>query len=265
MRLFGSMSDLRIALVIGCARSGTSILGELVGAHPDVTYIFETHGLWESAGLGVNDSHRLVASHATAQVRDHVRGWIREQQRDGTLIVEKTPRNVLRVPFLRALLPEARLIHIVRDGRDVACSLMPGIGGAEWRHLKPPSWRRLLSTEAGVVRCALAWKEVLEIALEDLDGVPHLEVRYEDLVARPEEQVSRVLRYLELPPRPEVTAFCGRVQDETDGMYHARFQHKWYRPDHRRRVGRWRENMTPREQHVVEENLRGLLQRLGYV
>ena len=50
---------MNIALIIGCARSGTSILGELVSAHPDVKYIFEAHPIWELAALGENDSHRL--------------------------------------------------------------------------------------------------------------------------------------------------------------------------------------------------------------
>ena len=258
------VDNLRIALIVGCARSGTSILGELVAAHPDVTYLFETHHLWESSGSGVNDSHRLGAAHATVCFQDRIRRWFRDQLGSGCVIAEKTPRNVLRVPFLRAVLPEARIIHIVRDGRDVACSLVPGIGGAEWLHLKPPSWRRLLATTTGVVRCALAWKEILEIALEDLATVPHLQVRYEDLVIRPEDQAARIAEYLELPPHPAVKDFCTKIQDATDGSYHARHQSMWYRDDHRQRIGRWRENMTLEEQRLVEDSLHGLLRRLGY-
>ena len=256
--------DLRVVLIVGCARSGTSILGELIGAHPDVTYIFEAHHLWESLGAGVDGSHRLEAAHATPPVRARTRQWFRAQGAARRMIAEKTPRNVLRIPFLRAVLPEARIVHIVRDGRDVACSLVPGIGGAEWLHLKPPSWRRFLATRTGVVRCALAWKEILEIALEDLSGVPHLQVRYEDLVLRPGDQVAAITEYLGLPPHPDVKAFCAKIQDATDGSYHARHQSMWYRNDHIHRIGRWRENMTRDEQRVVEDSLRDLLYRLGY-
>jgi hypothetical protein len=64
------------------------------------------------------------------------------------MVVEKSPRNALRIPFLRAVFPEARFVVIVRDGRDVACSLMPGIGGTEWRHLKPPDWKELFERES---------------------------------------------------------------------------------------------------------------------
>ncbi len=59
-------------------------------------------------------------------------------------------------------------------------------------------------------------------------------------------------------------AFCAKIQDTTDGSYHARHQSMWYRNDHLQRVGRWRENMTLGEQRVVEDSLRELLRRLGY-
>jgi len=258
------MSDPPVAFVVGCARSGTSILGELIAAHPRVTYIFEAHHVWETAGLGMNDSHRLVAADATPPVRARLREWVHGQGLPDTLVVEKTPRNVLRIPFLKAIFPDARIIHIVRDGRDVACSLMPGVGGTEWHHLKPPSWQHLMSAATGVVRCALAWKEIVEIALDDLQLVPHLQVRFEELVTRPREEARTVMRYLGLPDRPEVVNFCEKIQDGTRGSYHARHQTLWYREDHQRRVGRWRENLTREEQRAVIDALRPLLHRLGY-
>jgi hypothetical protein len=257
------VTDLRIALIVGCARSGTSILGELIAAHPAVRYVFEPHQVWEGAGPGVDDSHRLTARHAIKSIRSSIRDWARAEQ-DGALLLEKTPRNALRVPFLRAVLPEARIIHIVRDGRDVACSLLPGIGGSEWHHLRPPSWRRLLANETGVVRCARAWKEIVEIALDDLDGVPHLAIRYEDLVAQPRVELVKILRYLDLDHRAEVDEFAARIQDRTAGSYAARHQDVWYRPDHTTRIGRWRENMTALEQEIVGDILNTLLRRLGY-
>jgi len=112
---------MNIALVIGAARSGTSILGELIAVHPHVKYIFEAHSIWELAGLGVNDSHRLTEESATLQVRTQIRRWFEGQAKHGGLVVEKNPRNVLRVSFIQQVFPEAKIIHIVRDGRDCAC------------------------------------------------------------------------------------------------------------------------------------------------
>lgn len=254
-----------VALVVGCARSGTSILGELLGSHPSIRYIFEAQAIWNVGGTGVNDSHRLVAAHATPVVRQHLREWFGEQQGSAALLVEKTPRNVLRIPFLRAVFPEAKIIHIVRDGRDVACSMLPGVGGDTWRHLKPPSWRAFFSQHEGIVRCALTWKETIEIALDDLAGADHLQVRYEDLVQRPQEVASALLSYLRLPSEPRLREFCDRIQDSTQDSYHADRQVKWYREDHAHRIGRWRENMTIQEQETVSHLLGPLLRRLGYV
>jgi protein-tyrosine sulfotransferase len=258
------IASMNVALVLGCARSGTSILGELIASHPAVAYLFEPNRIWNLAGPGVNDSHRLLAEHAPGAVRRQIRDRFREQQGAAAMIVEKTPRNVLRVPFLRAVFPEAKLVHIVRDGRDVACSLLPGIGGDEWRHLKPPSWKALFAEHRGVERCALAWREVIEIALEDLSSVPHLQVRYEELVSNPREVARRVFEHLELPLHPRTLTFTEKIQDSTRDSYQPAVQAKWFRDDHESRVGRWRRNLDPTQQRAVEDLLGDVLARLGY-
>jgi len=236
-----------------------------MAAHPDVKYIFEAHEIWEWGGLGENESHRLTARHATSEVKAKIRQWFAEQQGDHTgLLVEKNPRNVLRVPYVRAIFPEAKIIHVVRDGRDVACSMVPGCGGKEWAHLKPPSWKQLFLCYEGPLRCALAWKEVMEIALQDLAEVPHLQIRYEDLIRDPPGTARSLLTYLGLQEHPAVMEFCDKIQDTTLNSYHAQHQVRWYRDDHRRRVGRWRENLSEEEQGIINHLLAPLLIRLGY-
>ncbi len=255
---------LNIALIVGCARSGTSILGELIASHPEVAYKHEAHAVWNKAGLGVNESHRLTEAHATDKVIRKIRKRFAAEMGQARLFVEKCPRSILRIPFIRKVFPEAKIIHIVRDGRDVACSLLPGIGGDEWRHLKPPNWQELFRNERGIMRCALTWKTVMDIALQDLQEVPHLLVRYEDLVAHPQETASRLLKFLDLPEHPAVFDFCRRIQNQTEGSYQAQKQVKWFRNDHSVRIGRWRENMTAEQAEKVNTLLRPLLQHFGY-
>ena len=258
------MSDLRIGLIIGCARSGTSILGEAVAAHPDVNYIFEAHEVWEKGGEGPNRSHRLTSAAATPAVTADIRGWFDRQAEPGQVLVEKCPRNILRLPYIFQVFPEARIVHVVRDGRDVACSMVPACGGQEWAHLKPPSWQRLMTEYEGPVRCARAWKEIMEIAFTDLERVPHLGIRYEDLVRDPVETVRLVLDHLGLDLHPAVVAFCTKIQNDTPGSYHAQTQINWYRDDHRIRVGRWRENLSPVQQSEIHDVLEPILRTLGY-
>jgi hypothetical protein len=255
---------MNIALVFGCARSGTSILGELIAAHPEVKYIFEAHQIWEIAGTGENGSHRLTARQATAPVEEQIRQWFRQQAGTTRLVVEKNPRNVLRVPFIRAIFPEAKLIHVIRDGRDVACSMVPGCGGTEWQHLKPPSWQEFMRRAEGPVRCAMAWREIMEIALADLADAPHLPVRYEDMLRQPRKTADEVMNFLSLDMAPVVADFCDRIQNRTAASYQAQHQTQWSRNDHSERIGRWRENLSSDQQRLINKLLAGMLGRLGY-
>ena len=255
---------MNIAFIVGVARSGTSILGELIALHPDVRYLFEGNELWEAIDIpGRSDSHRLTADHASGKVIKTIRAVMKTNTANSALLVEKNPRNVLRIPFLHKILPEAKMIHIVRDGRDVACSLIPGIGKDTWEHLKPPSWRRF-AEEKGIVRCAHTWKECMEIALHDLSKVPHLQIRYEDLVSKSREVAILILDYLGLSHHPAVLDFCSKIQNETEGSYHAKHQDEWFQNDHQRRVGRWSENLTVHEQKETEQIIGPLLEKLGY-
>lgn len=256
-----------IAFIVGCARSGTSILGELIAAHPSVKYVFEATKVWESIGRRADGSHRLTAHDASWHVRRRIR---REFARcyghcePGGVVVEKCPRNTLRIPFLHRVFPKAKFIHIIRDGRDVACSLVPGLASGRWQHLRPPGWQAIEQEYDGVARCAMAWRVVVEQALEDLGDLSHIEVRYEDLVRDPAGSAQAILNYLGLLPSPAVDEFAHRIQDQTDGSYQAQFQVQWFRDDHARRIGRWRENLSPSEQEQVHELIGPMLQRLGY-
>lgn len=250
--------------VVGCARSGTSILGELIASHPDVKYIFEAHSTWEMGGLGVNDSHRLTGEHATDEVTSKIHKWFQEQAGNERFLVEKNPRNILRIPFVRKIFPEAKIIHIIRDGRDVACSMIPGCGGEEWNHLKPPSWRQYFDNYKGGIRCGYAWREIVEIGLGDLQNTDHLQIRYEDLLANPASTAENIFQYLGLNFHENAAVFCERISNDTNSSYHAKNQEQWYRQDHRNRVGRWRENLTEQEQRTLTNILSPLLSRFDY-
>lgn len=252
------------AFIVGVARSGTSILGELIAAHPAVHYLFEALQVWEVGGAGANASHRLTAEHATPQAAESVRAWFTRHEQPGQLLLEKNPRNVLRIPYLKAIFPEARIIHIVRDGRDAACSMVPGCGGEKWQHLKPPSWRTYFADHTGAVRCAYAWQEAIDIALRDLAPLPHLQLHYEALLAQPAQTLDQILQFLELDPSAETTDFLSRLQDDTAGSYQAQAQEVWFRDDHQVRIGRYKENLSAEELAEINGFLGPTLTTLGY-
>lgn len=130
-------------LVVGAARSGTTLIAErLLGSHPDVHYWSEPNFVWR-----YGNAFKLHDMLQTADCRPHVRERIRAafeheaRCRRGALLVEKTPANSYRMPFVLRVLPEARILHVVRDGRQAARSAREEWSGRGGRALDSASIR----------------------------------------------------------------------------------------------------------------------------
>jgi len=152
--------------IIGAARSGTTILGQLLANHPDVAYWEEPKYLWQYRKPHASHDKRS-SEEATARVRSYIRSQLAQHVRrsDANRLVEKTPSNCFRVPFVYRVLPDVRIIHLLRDGRDVAFSARKQwtLAGRE-TGADQANKRTLLQT----VRAA--WKRIrsMEIPLADL-------------------------------------------------------------------------------------------------
>ncbi len=258
--------------LVGCARSGTSIFGEALAAHPGVVYLFEVSALW-SAVIPDRQHHRLERSDATREVASSIYRSLANEAEDAggaAVLVEKNPKHVLRIAFLDALFPWARFVQIIRDGRDVVSSLMFRNRGEQWGHLEIPGWRDLLERypKDNHIRCACQWRDAVAVARREgqaLGPRRYLEIRYEDLVRNPKATVQRALDFSGLSPDPLVDEFLRKIQDETAGSYHARRQVRHYIENHSRRIGRYKENLTEKQAAEVVEVCGDLLRELGYV
>jgi hypothetical protein len=196
----GPLSATGPAFLLACAGSGADVLARVLDSHPGITLLDEPGGPWSSLPSGPGGSDRLTAEHATAELTESLRRWAAGQGEGSTPLLSD-PRNTLRVPFLRAVFPEAKFVHLVRDGRDVARALMVDLGGDDWAALKPPGWRELRDGAAGYLRCALAWRETVETTLADLGELSHALVRFEDVMESPDEAAERVCSALGLSDR----------------------------------------------------------------
>ena len=121
----------RMAFIIGCGRSGTTILGQLFSHHPQVSYLFEPYHLWatiEPKTDALNLFHQIEpcllmeALHYNHNAYFQFNHLIRSTGKT-KLIMEKTPLNALRIGYLEAIAPGSKFIHIVRDGTDVCHSI----------------------------------------------------------------------------------------------------------------------------------------------
>ena len=147
----------RPVIILGAPRSGTSLLTEILDAHPDVVTLREPRLVWRYG----NDrrSDQLRPAHARPEVVDHIHASFGALLRDedGTLdkrIVEKTPANTVRPLFVEAVFPDARYLHITRNGwaavpsiRDFSMRRASGLDARQVRKLK----RRLKEAELSQV------------------------------------------------------------------------------------------------------------------
>jgi CelD/BcsL family acetyltransferase involved in cellulose biosynthesis len=130
MRLTRGLADSRPIFIIGCGRSGTTLLGELLSRHPEVSYRYEPYNLWAAVDpitdvlqLYSRGAHHclLDGSFVTTASRQRFQKLISAPP--GMRLVEKSPINSMRLGYLNELAPGAQFIHIVRDGVDVVRSI----------------------------------------------------------------------------------------------------------------------------------------------
>lgn len=171
---------------------------------------------------------------------------------------DKTPRYVLAMPTIAELLPEARFIHMIRDGRDVAVSIIP-----------------LWFGPASIEQAASWWKERIDVARREADARRYIEIKYESLVTNPRPELERVCTFIGLDFREEMltshTRAGTRLAEEKDrldlGISAARRMQIHARvrlPPDSGAVGRWRREMTAHERHRFESLAGDTLERLGY-
>src|SRR5215211_2132160 len=103
-------------ILFGNFRSGTTMLQKLISTHPDVVPLYEPVGLWLYADPG-RSHDEFDENDATEKVKRYIRNeFLKYQQQHGNrIIVEKTPHNILRIPYVRAIFPEAHFLFIVRN------------------------------------------------------------------------------------------------------------------------------------------------------
>jgi hypothetical protein len=163
-----------------------------------------------------------------------------------SLWVDHTPTNFRRGRTLLRMFPEARFIHLVRDGRAVAASLLP----LDWG----PN-NTLQAAEFWMARCAAGLAAELELGSNRV-----LRVRYEDVLAEPEISLRRIASFAGLDYEPAMVAKGG----SRPTRYHER-QHRLVgeAPD-ASRMEQWRQIFTARDVEIFEAEAGEFLEILGY-
>ncbi len=277
--------------VCGVTRSGTTLLRLMLDSHPDVAIPGETH--WvpklikaferskqtgeDAANLAIDhkrwgDFHldgeelreRINALHPVTAA-DSIRAFymIYAEREGKSRYGDKTPGYVKEMRRIQRVLPEARFVHIIRDGRDVSLS-----------HLRM-NWGPETYAES-----ARLWRNRIRKARKMAPSVNHyMEIRFEDLVADTEGILRRVCDFIDLEFDPVMLDYHERAEgrlaekarelprkNRPNQSAEARIEsHVMARePPRSDRIGMWRERMTPEEVAEYEAVAGDMLVELGY-
>lgn len=247
----------RMIFLVGARRSGTNWLHRVVGTHPEValvpseTYLFSRgikqlrerlhHGVLGSPGTGFIYMDPSEMTSVLRQLCDRIFLPFLEASSGSSRVAERTPEHVTCLDVIGEIYPDASVVHVVRDGRDVARSLMaqswesaPGSiedAAAEWRH----------AVEAG------------EAAGRDL--AHYRTIHYEHMLAEPRKYVMDLYAWLGLDASDAVV-------DSALMESEVRFNEDPGSPDVA--AGKWRESFTVDDLEAFMSVAGDTLSRLGY-
>ncbi len=258
--------------VVGCYRSGTTLLESLVACHPQVTgFGFETTLFTHVVPRRPLPPYNAQRWAKILEPHCGVRSWSElpeplleafdrlaarlARERGASVFVEKTPFHLFHVERILALQPEAKFLHVVRDGRDVVTSVLGGAFPLErWRHRRGV---RLLAA------CALwEWMVFEGLRVAGRERTRFHTVRYEDLVREPRRTLEGVAGFLGLETAREATeAWLDGTRDVDSNSSFEPMRGISKRP-----VGRWRdpEKLQPSEADLLDRLLGPTLSLLGY-
>jgi omega-hydroxy-beta-dihydromenaquinone-9 sulfotransferase len=281
-------------IIVGTGRCGSTLFHRLLAKHPGVMWLsgfcdrFPTRPSWNRRAVTAMDNpllrrllgHRIQPGecycfwdkHAYGfsepcrdLVRTDVTARVRQQVRAAMEAMLTPSRNRLlikitgwpRIGFLSEIFEDAKFIHIVRDGRAVASSLLHVNFWRGWQG--PQGWRAgLLSPEdqatwegydrSFTALAGLEWRiqmKAMEAARRAVDPARFLELKYETFCEQPLDACRRVLEFTELPASPE-------------------FEREVRATRIKNMSSRWRDDLTPGQQRLLDDLLHEDLLRYGY-
>lgn len=243
----------RPIIFVGTHRSGTTWMGDEFSRHPDLAYFVEPRHVWSWSHNALPDD-RLTAEHATPRVREHIRNAFAKHVRSQgkSRLVEKTPSNCLRLPFVRAIYPDAKIVLVVRDGRSVIASTediqhqgvqtklifrralqtplpeWPAQAGrlASALHNKltrkpmkfwgprPPGWREWTRVDEPDVIRAKQWAATVLCAYRDAHAMGDVMIfRFEDMMQHPADTMRQIADFCELAGAEDIIEHVAATAD----------------------------------------------------
>lgn len=271
-----NFSEQPCIFIIGSPRSGTTWLQIMLGAHAQVATTVELNLFEQYLIPWINSWKQSVARRdATGmhqglpcvwqeeEFHNYLREFLSriylplmENKPGATQLLHKSCDNSFYTSEILHLLPKTKFIHLIRDGRDVAVSMMAA--------------KQTIGEWGGTAeRAATLWKDhVIAARKTQQYGNRFIEVRYEDLIANGPGTLEKIFNFCELPATRE-TAEKIYTDHEFSKMKRKRQEsdHRYKRPaDHYRKgiTGSWEGELNPADKYTIHKIAGDLLDELGY-
>lgn len=264
-----ALSDSPI-FVGGSPRSGTTLLRVILDSHPRIVCgpemkvvpaVCKTWHEFRSSYLPVLREHHLTAADVTRSFADLMLSLL---EKDRTVsgkqrVAEKTPNNVFFFPHLHALFPQSPLIHVIRDGRDVVCSLLSMNNWLDPQTLQPAGFTRDARKAAAYWVRAVTAGQLARSSAPSL-GARYYELRYEQLIEAPESALRALFAFLGEPWHVEVLQFHRQQRNLADEASAAQVSQAL----NSKGLARWKTDLREADRDAVKEVAGPLLVQLGY-
>jgi len=266
--LTSHVSDSAPVIVGGCGRSGTTLMRTILDTHPNICCGPESSimrpGALKAGKLAMRFDFptphiQNMARQSDSQTEFIDRFFEEYKTRQGKRRwAEKSPRNVRRLDFIREHFPNSRFIHMLRDGRDVACSLRthPRFRVVDGDLVKQNTWNP-------IGPCIDRWVRDVSTGLAHRGEPWYTEVRYEDLVSKPEETLRELFDFLGEPWDDSVLEFH-KVKSESRDYTKFPQNPEVTRPIYKNAMERWRRDLSAEDIRLFKQRGGPLLIRLGY-
>jgi tetratricopeptide (TPR) repeat protein len=254
----------RLALLGGHPRSGTTLLEQVLDAHPDMVSAEETEIFYNDAYgpllLGKPDDTAMYAALVTATpgtLQQSRQNYFRAMELSlgnpiaGRLLIDKNPSYTFLIPALIRIFPEIKFLIALRDPRDVVLSCfmqnlpLNQVGAA---------CLSLESTTEEYIALMGIWQTIAPRIRN-----PYLEVRYEDMVEDLESIARKTLDFLGVPWDVRVLGFDEHARQK---VVRSPTYADVTQPVYKRAVGRWRHYQKHLEPHLAK--LEPFVKALGY-
>lgn len=284
------MKDQSPLFVLGNPRSGTSLLRIILNAHPNIVIPpecgflqwwytkYKEWSIWDCNPTKVEEYVKDVLSSKKIEgysiLENDLTNYILSNEpknyaslsalvyhfygrkKDVKLWGDKNNYYINHIPLIKEIYPNAKFVHLIRDGRDVACSYKELSKNIETGAI----YRPILSNK--VVEIANEWKSNNTLIANEIRNNSHYIVKYEDIVLNFDKTIKKILDFLKLPWNDSVENYY-KLNDEPSSTL--KWKAKTLEPLDKESVGRFLKELTNEEIKAFESVAHSKLNYYGYV